>query len=424
MLGEEMEEDPRPMTPVGQTTENPLTTPGKKKAKRKATSPMPAITPTRLAKPDPKLDGNRTSTGYLYLARKAIHAAIDAEKRELGEEYIADNDIQLLNDELETILAKRPMEMSQASLDSLELQGQLNRLNARLDTIALEIKAQSETAKAQKPESYPPTQPTHITAPPQGTKPRSFAEALKSPSTSQAAPKVTTYRERRLILKGAAGKDAKIEPMKLRNQINEAFKDKAKILTPVVGLVTRSLKGDDIVLATTEKFDAEFLNNHEAIWKPLFNFNKAVRDTTWGKIVIHGVPTEIFNNEEGMTLLEEEIKVFNGLNPVTKPRWLSSKDNRDHKKHGSVAVYFETKEEADRALRNRLQIAGISMRTAEYTPIKPTGQKRTNPNPRPNPNPKCSNCQKEHEESDKACKIRQDLVKKGQKLESFSHMEL
>jgi len=138
--------------------------------------------------------------------------------------------------------------------------------------------------------------------------------------------------------------------------------------------------------------------------------------------VIHGIPTEIFNNEEGMTLLEEEIRTFNSLNPVTKPRWFSSRENRDQKKHGSVAVYFETKEEADRALRNRLQIAGVSMRTVEYTPTKPIGQKCTEFKPkRPN---YCSNCQKEHEGSEKACKIQQDLISKGQKLEKFSYIQL
>ena len=38
--------------------------------------------------------------------------------------------------------------------------------------------------------------------------------------------------------------------------------------------------------------------------------------------------------------------------------------------HGSVVVYFETKNEAEKALRNRLQIAGRSMRTAEFKAVK------------------------------------------------------
>ena len=54
---------------------------------------MPAITPIRLARPNPKRGGERTATGYLYLARKALYAAIEAEKKELEEEYIDDNNI-------------------------------------------------------------------------------------------------------------------------------------------------------------------------------------------------------------------------------------------------------------------------------------------------------------------------------------------
>jgi hypothetical protein len=76
---------------------------------------------------------------------------------------------------------------------------------------------------------------------------------------------VTTYRERRLILQGTAEKSQKIDSMGLRDQINKAFREKAQILTPVVGTVTKSQKGEDIVLSTTEKFDADFLRKNEAI---------------------------------------------------------------------------------------------------------------------------------------------------------------
>jgi hypothetical protein len=123
VLEEESEQDsPRPITPtlIGQINKGPLATPEKKKAKRKAISPMSAITLIRLTKPCPKIRANRTVTGYLYLARKALYAAIKAEKQELGEEYIEDNGIQIISDELEALLEKRPIEI-EAGLDSLEL---------------------------------------------------------------------------------------------------------------------------------------------------------------------------------------------------------------------------------------------------------------------------------------------------------------
>ena len=75
-----------------------------------------------------------------------------------------------------------------------------------------------------------------------------------------------------------------------------------------------------------------------------------------------------------MDLLEEEIKVYNGLTPISKLKWLSSSENRAKKEYGSAIVPFETKAEADIVLRNRLQIASILAKTAKYIRIKPISQ--------------------------------------------------
>ena len=52
--------------------------------------------------------------------------------------------------------------------------------------------------------------------------------------------------------------------MGLRDQINKAFREKSQIVAPVIGIVTKSLKDSDIILSTTEKFDAKFLKENEA----------------------------------------------------------------------------------------------------------------------------------------------------------------
>jgi predicted Zn-ribbon and HTH transcriptional regulator len=85
---------------------------------------------------------------------------------------------------------------------------------------------------------------------------------------------------------------------------------------------------------------------------------------------------DIFGYQEGLDLLEEEIRIFNGLNPVTKPNWISFIENKKTKRHASAIVSFETKEEAEKAIRNRLYIAGISMRVVKCIPIKPTQCRR------------------------------------------------
>jgi len=116
----------RPVTLISQALAS-LATPGKKKAKRKINSPILDISPTIMGKPGPSPSPTRKSViAYLGLAQKALYAAIVAEKREKGEQYIEDNDIQLLANKLEAILAKRPREPQQGNLeglDSLELRG-------------------------------------------------------------------------------------------------------------------------------------------------------------------------------------------------------------------------------------------------------------------------------------------------------------
>jgi hypothetical protein len=166
-------------------------------------------------------------------------------------------------------------------------------------------------------------------------------------------------------------KKEKIDSLKLRNQINKAFQEKEKIATPVIAIITKSFSERNIILITTEQYSAEFLTQNKAIWEPYFRFRNATKDFTWYKVVIHRILTEIFGQEEGLDFLAEEIKIFNRINPIIRFNWLSSLENRKIKKHVSAIVSFETKAEADKALRNKLHIAGISMRVAECISKKP-----------------------------------------------------
>jgi hypothetical protein len=151
---------------------------------------------------------------------------------------------------------------------NLELEIQFGKINSKLDRLE-----DSLTSAKQAPSHIQEPQATRdMTQPKEGIeareaskKPLSFAEVLKRPQTQQATPKVTTYRERRLILQGTAKKYPIVDSKGLRDQINTAFKEKCQIVTPVIGTVTKSLRGGDIVLSTTEKFDAEFLKKNEAI---------------------------------------------------------------------------------------------------------------------------------------------------------------
>ena len=63
-----------------------------------------------------------------------------------------------------------------------------------------------------------------------------------------------------------------------------------------------------------------------------------------------------------MELVVDEIKTFNtGLTPIGTPYWLTLAENRASQRAGSIVVAFATAEEAKRAIRHRLYIAGISV---------------------------------------------------------------
>ena len=91
-------------------------------------------------------------------------------------------------------------------------------------------------------------------------------------------------------------------------------------------------------------------------------FRTAQKDEPWHKVVLHGIPTADFNTPNGIALVTEEIQTFNkGLQPIGTPYWLTQASKRLNQRAGSVVVAFASPEEANRAIRHRLYIAGTSV---------------------------------------------------------------
>jgi hypothetical protein len=201
----------RPKTPENQGNKAYIPeTPRKKlKSKRKATSPPPKEQPNA-----------KSTTYYLSLAKMAIELAIKAEKETQKEEYIINNDIQLLKESLEVILEQRDLEIPVIELENLELQRKFDCIGKRMDQIATQIQKMAEelTPKATIP--IPTLIPIHILI-----RPISFADIVKKgPSIAPGAipnntgislkpvpqkAKPTSYKDRRLILNKATEKDKK-----------------------------------------------------------------------------------------------------------------------------------------------------------------------------------------------------------------------
>jgi hypothetical protein len=95
----------------------------------------------------------------------------------------------------------------------------------------------------------------------------------------------------------------------------------------------------------------------------------------WFKVAVHRIPIQDFNTDQGMALIVEEIKTFNkGFTPIGTPYWLTSASNRQGQLAGSVCVSFPTEEQANKAIRQRLYIAGISVRVSKYHSTLSTAQ--------------------------------------------------
>ena len=139
--------------------------------------------------------------------------------------------------------------------------------------------------------------------------------------------------------------------------------------------VSLLLTQNNIVLKTDVNSTAAQLLEKKAYWQYLFFSSDIKKDEKWFKVIAHNIFTEIFNNAEDMKLLKEEIKIYNlDFKLLCLLSWLSSKETRQQKMHFSVVLIFKTEKEAFKALRSKLLIAEISIKTAEYTANKSSDQ--------------------------------------------------
>src|SRR5204863_2466245 len=184
----------------------------------------------------------------------------------------------------------------------------------------------------------------------------------KAANTKSAA---VFYREKRLIL--LESKNQEIDFMKVRNQINQELEKQLKLAAnkPVLAAITKSQIQQNIVLTTTDNYNADFLIQHEKIWSKFFKYANTRKDFAWHKIVAHGISTDIFNCLKGLDLLKQEIEIYNGIQPVAV-NWLSTSQNRQEKMHASAIIAFDSEEAVQKALKKRLLIAGISIKTAVF----------------------------------------------------------
>ena len=85
----------------------------------------------------------------------------------------------------------------------------------------------------------------------------------------------TQLQEKKLVLVTNKEDDMQdFNALLLRNQINDKFTVITQDNKPVIASITRSRTKENIVLTTTEHFDADFLTQHNDIWIPFFKFQR------------------------------------------------------------------------------------------------------------------------------------------------------
>jgi len=257
---------------------------------------------------------------------------------------------------------------------------------AHLETATRKIETQAKAltkttpnvATSQTPLSRPPSYATTASnGANKTTSPQEWTVVGKPKPAKKDLPfKATAKKCQRLILiQSTIGTDPEFSPLAVRNAFNKAFLDKG-VTEPVVATVSKSL-GQNIVVSTTSQFSADFLLEKQSIWEHILPFKAAQKDEPWHKVVVHGIPTADFNTPDGMALIIDEIKTFNkGLTPIGTPYWLTPAEKRLHQRAGSVVIAFNSPEEANRAIRHRLYIAGISVRVEKLYSTAPTTQCR------------------------------------------------
>ena len=139
----------------------------------------------------------------------------------------------------------------------------------------------------------------------------------------------------------------------MRNQINDAFLQKEKAEKPIVASIIKSLTSQSIIVTTMPDYTAGFLIEKRQVWEDSFSpYLKSMKKSMkWSKLVVHEISIASFLINDGLFLLKEEIETFNSeIKLLKNPRWLTSKENRQNKRHASITIVIENTKQAKTAL--------------------------------------------------------------------------
>jgi hypothetical protein len=250
-----------------------------------------------------------------------------------------------------------------------------------------------------------------------GPGPRSRSSPSPNQSPTRAMPRAypgptqpgdQPTRARRLILKAPMDFLDRLNPMKLRDQINDQL-SKHGFHEPVVATINRSVSNLSLVITTMEAYSSAFLLAQKTLWEKFIPYTSLHHDSKWARLIIHTVPTRPFQMDEGEALIKSEIETFNPqLKLMRNPIWLSKEESRTQKTHSSILIYLENQDVAQKALNSRVILAGVSCRAERFIPRHTQCdkcQKFGHTRPYCKGDIKCRICAQNHEDKDHRCQI-------------------
>ena len=220
----------------------------------------------------------------------------------------------------------------------------------------------SSTSVSTGPKTYAQVTAQHSSTP---------STSIKSAKTQKDESKAVhrTDKKQRLLVKVRKEAMQNFNGLQLRNLINDAFAMHNITIKAVVGGVFKSFSEQSIIVTTMADFSSDFLIRHKDIWQDAFSESinsdlQLEKDEKWGKFVLHDIPTKLFNIEDGMMLLKEELELYNpGLILKKNPIWLTSWEKRDVSQTASVLVFVDNVQQAS---RSHVLVSSLQLRVYEY----------------------------------------------------------
>jgi len=305
--------------------------------------------------------------------QKALESLIQAYKGLEDEEKEEKEQVKQLEDYTQSVLAgKNPFKKGKEKQEEDVLKGLIEEVRALRKEVAPTKETYAERLKKDLPSS---------SSLPSSSLPSSRVTS-NIPSSTSTRSKKKQLQERKLVLI-TDEKDQPLDTFSIRNKVNQLFALKLQVKKPVLASIVRTKGKQNILLTTTEEYNADFLVKYKEIWQNCFTFQREQKLEPWVQIIAHGVPTLPFLGEGGSKLLKEEIETFNPIVIQGLPRWISSsvKRHNPETRFGSIVFTVENEEKRQEILKQKeISVAGTATKVVKYLEVSPTTQ--------------CTSCQK------------------------------